>query len=69
MEDKNTNSGCSGRGILIIATIAFVVFTCASRQRVGAKCWDGSRSYSTGRGTCSHHGGVLYWKYEYWWEK
>lgn len=27
----------------------------------GAICNDGSRSYSTGRGTCSHHGGVDYW--------
>lgn len=29
--------------------------------RVGAICYDGTRSYSTGRGTCSHHGGVDYW--------
>ena len=27
----------------------------------GAICNDGTRSYSTGRGTCSHHGGVNYW--------
>lgn len=27
----------------------------------GAICEDGSRSYSTGRGTCSHHGGVAQW--------
>jgi|ERR1044072_1822128 hypothetical protein len=27
----------------------------------GAICGDGSRSYSTGRGTCSHHGGVAEW--------
>lgn len=27
----------------------------------GAVCNDGSRSYSTGRGTCSWHGGVAYW--------
>ena len=27
----------------------------------GAICSDGSRSYSTGRGTCSHHGGVSQW--------
>jgi hypothetical protein len=27
----------------------------------GAICADGTRSYSTGRGTCSWHGGVSYW--------
>jgi hypothetical protein len=27
----------------------------------GAICADGWRSYSTGRGTCSHHGGVSEW--------
>lgn len=27
----------------------------------GAICNDGTRSYSTGRGTCSWHGGVDYW--------
>lgn len=31
------------------------------RSRGGAICRDGWRSYSTGRGTCSHHGGVAYW--------
>lgn len=29
--------------------------------RVGARCRDGWRSRSTGRGTCSHHGGVGVW--------
>jgi hypothetical protein len=29
----------------------------------GAICADGWRSYSTGRGTCSHHGGVSQWVY------
>ncbi len=29
--------------------------------RVGAVCKDGSRSSATGRGACSHHGGVSYW--------
>jgi predicted phage tail protein len=32
--------------------------------RVGAICCDGSRSYATGRGACSHHGGVCKWLYE-----
>lgn len=30
-------------------------------QRVGAICNDGTRSYATGRGACSWHGGVRYW--------
>lgn len=34
------------------------------KVRVGAICNDGTRSYSTGSGTCSHHGGVNYWIYE-----
>ena len=32
--------------------------------RVGAICCDSSRSYATGRGACSHHGGVCRWLYE-----
>ena len=32
--------------------------------RVGAICRDGWRSYATGRGACSHHGGVSEWLYE-----
>lgn len=30
--------------------------------RTGAVCKDGSHSSATGRGACSHHGGVSYWK-------
>ena len=33
----------------------------SSEYRVGASCQDGSYSYSTGLGTCSHHGGVKKW--------
>ena len=29
--------------------------------RVGAVCKDGTGSSATGRGACSHHGGVSYW--------
>ena len=29
--------------------------------RVGAVCNDGTDSYATGSGACSHHGGVSYW--------
>lgn len=32
-------------------------------ERIGAICRDGWESFSTGSGTCSHHGGVDYWKY------
>mgnify|MGYP003647252849 CR=1 FL=1 len=34
------------------------------KKRVGAVCRDGSTSKATGRGACSHHGGVAYWLYE-----
>jgi len=30
-------------------------------ERYGAICKDGSRSSATGRGACSHHGGVSTW--------
>ena len=32
--------------------------------RIGAVCNDGTTSRATGRGACSHHGGVDYWLYE-----
>ena len=35
----------------------------SSSYRIGAICSDGTRSYATGRGACSHHGGVAYWLY------
>lgn len=34
------------------------------RRRISGyctRCWDGSISYATGRGACSHHGGVKNW--------
>ena len=31
---------------------------------IGARCYDGTKSNSTGRGTCSYHGGVESWIYE-----
>ena len=31
--------------------------------RIGANCFDGSKSSATGRGACSHHGGVAEWVY------
>lgn len=35
----------------------------SSGVRTGAICRDGTRSSATGRGACSHHGGVAYWLY------
>ncbi len=34
-----------------------------SGGRIGAICNDGTRSSATGRGACSHHGGVARWLY------
>lgn len=36
-------------------------YTPSSNYRTGAICSDGWRSSATGRGACSHHGGVSYW--------
>jgi hypothetical protein len=36
-----------------------------SYECIGALCYDGSKSSSTGRGTCSWHGGVNEWLYDY----
>jgi hypothetical protein len=36
----------------------------ASGVRIGAICRDGTRSSATGRGACSHHGGVDHWLYK-----
>lgn len=35
--------------------------TPSNNHRTGAICRDGWRSSATGRGACSHHGGVAYW--------
>lgn len=51
-----------------IALLFFMLITCGSRKKIGAKCRDGTSSYSTSSGTCSHHNGVRSWKYEYWWD-
>ena len=34
------------------------------RVRIGSVCEDGWNSNATGRGACSHHGGVDHWIYE-----
>lgn len=63
-KENKSNFGC----FILIAIVLFSLYTCGSRKRIGATCRDGSSSYSTGSGTCSHHNGVRNWKYEYWWE-
>lgn len=62
--ESKSNFGC----IILLAIVLLSIYTCSSRKRIGATCRDGSSSYSTGSGTCSHHNGVRNWKYEYWWD-
>jgi hypothetical protein len=45
--------------LAVVGAIALHVF--GSSLSGGAVCGDGWRSHSTGRGTCSHHGGVARW--------
>jgi len=42
---------------------AYVTSEIHTGHRVGAICADGWRSSATGRGACSHHGGVSKWLY------
>jgi len=53
---------------LIGVIIVIALFTLVTRERTGARCWDGTNSSATGRGACSHHGGVMYWEHDYWWD-
>lgn len=50
-------------GTYIHWTVRSYTYTPApsSGYRTGAICRDGWRSSATGRGACSHHGGVAYW--------
>ncbi len=66
MSKKNQDNGSTT--FIFLALFMLIFLTCGTRKRDGAKCWDGTRSYATGRGACSHHGGVRNWTYEYWWE-
>ena len=38
--------------------------TAKTKYRKISRCWDGSISYSTGQGTCSHHGGIKQYEYQ-----
>lgn len=53
---------------LLILFLGATLFTCATRERTGAKCQDGRESSAIGSGACSHHNGVKSWKYKYWWD-
>ncbi len=58
--------GIIGSAVMFFSSIQTQIFsnTYETRgNRIGAICNDGWRSYSTGSGTCSHHGGVDYWLY------
>lgn len=54
--------------IVFILSILIIFLTFITRKKIGATCNDGTSSYSTDSGTCSHHNGVRNWSYEYWWE-
>ena len=50
--------------LVIASTMAFGgVQAQSGRHRVGATCNDKTSSSATGRGACSHHGGVRCWQY------
>ncbi len=55
--------------IALLISIVLCAFTNATKEKIGATCEDGWESESIGSGTCSHHGGVESWEYEYWFEK
>lgn len=49
---------------VLAGTMAFGGNTAqTTRHRIGAICKDDTSSTATGRGACSHHGGVSCWKY------
>ena len=50
--------------LLILAMSMTLLFACSKGKRTGARCNDGTKSNATGRGACSHHGGVDYWIHE-----
>lgn len=48
---------------LILGFILLINENSGEYQRTGAICRDGWGSSATGRGACSHHGGVREWTY------
>src|SRR5260370_5464908 len=51
----------SVRGCTAVAALLIFLVSGSGSVDAGARCSDGWRSYSSGRGTCSHHGGVAHW--------
>lgn len=49
--------------LVLASAMAFGGAAQNSRHRIGAVCNDGTTSKATGRGACSHHGGVSCWQY------
>lgn len=50
-----------------VAFLVILLISCISScntPRIGAVCNDGTYSNATGRGACSHHGGVNHWVYD-----
>src|SRR5690349_4716311 len=48
--------------IAIVGYVSHEIIASAYRgPRIGAVCSDGWHSNATGRGACSHHGGVAHW--------
>ncbi len=54
--------------LMFVLSFLICVYTNISKERIGAVCDDGWNSSSTGSGTCSQHGGVNNWKYNYWFD-
>ncbi len=54
--------------LVCVVGLLISIYTHISKKRIGATCEDGSKSSSVGQGTCSYHGGVDQWAYEYWYE-
>lgn len=50
-------------GFLVVREYVNGNYPIYGTQRIGAICSDGWHSFSTGRGACSHHGGVDHWLY------
>lgn len=51
------------RPVIVVRATAAPVAPSSGGGRTGAICRDGTRSRATGRGACSHHGGVARWLY------
>ncbi len=69
--DNRYRNSLFGQYIQVIIFVIIVFGGCVTygtRQRTGCNCRDGTESSATGQGACSHHDGVSYWHYKYWWD-